>query len=73
MSQENLDTIKNFVAASQHGEWEVALETYDPAVEFDVSRMLGGGVGVGREAVSDFFSHWFGTYDRLSVTPKRRG
>ena len=49
MSQENVEVVQTLVAASQRGDWEAALDTYDPAVELDESRMPDGGVyhGVG--------------------------
>jgi hypothetical protein len=44
MSQENVEIVQALVAASQRGDWEAALDNYDPAVELDESRMLDGGL-----------------------------
>ena len=46
MSQENVEVVKELVAASQ------------------LTRMPRGAVGVGREAVWDFYRQWFETWDR---------
>jgi uncharacterized protein len=62
---------KTLVGATQRGDWEVALATYDPAVELDITRFPGGGVVSGRDDVERFFRQWFGTWDRVEVTPER--
>jgi ketosteroid isomerase-like protein len=71
MSQENVEVVQALVAASQRGDWDAALDHYDQAVELDQSRMLDGGVYYGRDGVRDFFTDWFGTWDRLVITPER--
>jgi hypothetical protein len=71
MSQQDLEVVKAIVAATQRGDWEAALERYDPSVECDMSPMPGGGVGVVRNAVRGFYREWFGTWDRLAITPER--
>jgi ketosteroid isomerase-like protein len=71
MSSENLEVVKALVSASQRGDWETALEAYNPAVELDASRIPGGSVGVGRDAVRDFFRQWFGAWDRLTIEPEQ--
>jgi ketosteroid isomerase-like protein len=71
MSQENVEVVQALVAASQRGDWEAAIETYDPAVELDTVRMPDGGLFSGRDAVWGFYRQWFGTWDRLSITPER--
>ena len=53
MSQENVEVVKELVAASQ------------------LTRMPRGAVGVGRDAVWDFYRQWFETWDRLEITPER--
>ena len=70
MSRENVEVVKSLVAATQRGDWEAALGKYDPAVVLDMSRFPGGGMEAGREGTR-FFRQWFGTWDRLEVTPER--
>jgi ketosteroid isomerase-like protein len=71
MSQENVEVVQALVAASQRGDWEAALDFYDPAVKVDQTRMPGGGLHFGRNGVREFFGDWFGTWDRLTITPER--
>jgi ketosteroid isomerase-like protein len=71
MSSENVELVKALVGASQRGDWEAALKMYDPAAELDASRIPGGSVGVGRDAIRDFFRQWFGTWDRLEIAPRQ--
>jgi len=71
VSEQNVEIVEALVAASQRGDWEAALEKYDPAVELDMRLMPGGDLTVGREAVRSFFTHWFGTWDRLEIKPER--
>jgi ketosteroid isomerase-like protein len=72
MSQENVEVVKALVAASQRGgDWEAALEHYDPAVELDESRGVEGGLYYGRDGVRDHFRRWFVTWDRLVIAPER--
>jgi uncharacterized protein len=71
MSQQSVKVAKTLVGATQRGDWQVALATYDPTVELDMTRFPGGGVVSGRDGVERFFRQWFGTWDRLEVTPER--
>jgi ketosteroid isomerase-like protein len=71
MSSENVEVVKALVSASQRGDWETALAAYDPDVELDASRIPGGRVGVGRDALREFFRQWFGAWDRLTIEPER--
>lgn len=40
MSQENVDTFRRGTAAYNDGDWDAALATMDPDVEFDLSRAV---------------------------------
>ena len=71
MSQENVEVAQALVAASQRGDWVAAIDNYDPAVELDIARMPDGEIHSGRDAVWDFYRRWFGTWERLTITPER--
>jgi ketosteroid isomerase-like protein len=71
VSKQNVEIVQELVAASQRGDWEAALEKYDPAVELDMRFIPGGDLSIGREAVRSFFTNWFGTWDRLEIEPER--
>jgi ketosteroid isomerase-like protein len=71
MSQENLEVVQALVAASQRGDWEAAIDNYDPRVELDMARMPDGEIHSGRDAVWDFYRRWFGTWERLTITPEQ--
>jgi ketosteroid isomerase-like protein len=71
MSQNNLEVAKALLGAAQRGDWRAALAAYDPGVELDMTRFPGGGLESGRDGVQRFFRRWFGTWDRLEVTPER--
>jgi hypothetical protein len=61
VSEQNVKIVRALVAAGQRGDWEGALEKYDPAVELDMRLIPGGDLSFGREAVRSFFTNWFGT------------
>jgi ketosteroid isomerase-like protein len=71
MPQENVETILAMFVAAQRGDWELAMEPLDPAIELDASRMPGGDVYHGRQAYFDFYSRWFGAWEELRFERER--
>lgn len=71
VSLENVEIARATVTATERGDWEGALEHYDPAVELDASRVPGGGIYVGPGGVREFFTDWFGAWTHLRVQAER--
>jgi ketosteroid isomerase-like protein len=71
MSQENVETIREMVAASQRGDWAAAIAPFDPDVELDQTRMPGGGIYHGVDGVWSFYRRWFGSWENIKVRPQR--
>ena len=71
MSQENVETMLAVQDAVTRGDWEAAIQLYDPAVELDQSRMPDGNIYHGRDGVWDFYARWFGAWDELDFDFER--
>jgi ketosteroid isomerase-like protein len=71
MSQENVEVARAIVAAVQRGDWQAAIEHYDPDVELDMIGMPESGRYSGRGALWAFYRQWFGAWDRLTISPQR--
>ena len=71
MSQENVEIVREMVAAAQRGDWQAAIAPFHQAAELDVRRMPDGGTYHGADEVWSFFGRWFGHWDRLEITPRR--
>jgi ketosteroid isomerase-like protein len=65
VSRENVEALEAGMAAVQRGDWDAAMELYDPAVELDQTRMPGGARYQGRGAAWRFYSDWFGAWRDL--------
>ena len=71
MSQENVEIVREMLAASQGGDWHAAIAAFHPNVELDVSRMPDGGVYQGADEVWSFYTRWFGSWNNLQIAPRR--
>jgi ketosteroid isomerase-like protein len=71
MSQENVEVVRALYAATHRGDWETAMEFYDPDVVLDMVGMPESGRYCGRDALFAFYRRWFGTWDQLEIDPER--
>ena len=62
MSEENVEVVRRHIDAYLSGDNEVALDAYDPEVEFDVSIRPEGRVYRGRAGVIEAVRTWEGTW-----------
>lgn len=67
MARENAEIVKGLLRAAEHGDWDAAMEGYDPAVELDQTRFPDGGTYKGREGVRRFYEKWFGAWEEFRV------
>src|SRR5919106_1537949 len=65
MSQENVELVKAMITAAQRGDWDAAMEAFDPNVELDQSRMPDGGTYTGSRGVWTFYEKWFGSWEEF--------
>jgi ketosteroid isomerase-like protein len=70
MSQENVEIVRAMVAAAETGDWDTALEGFDPEVELDQRRMPDGGIYKTPGGVRKFYERWLGSWDQLRVESK---
>jgi ketosteroid isomerase-like protein len=63
MSHENVEIVRQMYAAFRGGDGDGALARFDSEVVVDASRVIGGGIGHGREGLNAFVSRWVGTFD----------
>jgi ketosteroid isomerase-like protein len=63
MSQENVEVIRDIVAAMNEGDFERALAHHSDDVVFEAPAGIRGGTFRGREAVSEWFTDWFRIFD----------
>ena len=63
MSQENVEIVRRCCEAFDRGDYECALELFDPDIEYDLSHFPDGGVYRGREGVREAFRIWMGTWE----------
>ena len=71
MSQENVEIVREMVAAGRRGDWKAAIALFHPDVELDASQMPDGGTYQGVEALQSFYTRWLGHWDKLEITPRR--
>ncbi len=71
MSQENVEIVRTLLEGFAHRQHERAFELYDPEIEWDASRMLGGlpddvaGVYQGHEGVRAYWRNWLSAWSDL--------
>jgi ketosteroid isomerase-like protein len=71
MSEENVERVRLWMEASRRGDWEAALSVYAEMVVLDETRMPDGGVYRGRAGVREFFTAWFGMWEKLEIEPEK--
>jgi ketosteroid isomerase-like protein len=63
MSQENVEIVRRCIEAVQRGDYEAAMETIDPGIEYDLTHFPDGKVYLGHEGVREAFRIWLGTWE----------
>jgi ketosteroid isomerase-like protein len=63
MSQENVEIVRRCIEAFQRGDYEAAMETIDPGIEYDLTHFPDGKVYLGHEGVREAFRIWLGTWE----------
>jgi ketosteroid isomerase-like protein len=71
MSEENVERVRLWTDASRRGDWAVALSVYAETVVLDQTRMPDGGVYHGRAGVREFFTGWFGMWEKLEIEQEK--
>ena len=66
MSEENVQVVRECLAAYARGDNETALAAFAPNVEFDVTVRPEGHVFIGREGVAEAMRVWTGAFDDWS-------
>ena len=66
MSKENVEVVRECLAAYARGDNETALAAFAPNVEFDVTVRPEGHVFIGREGVAEAMRVWTGAFDDWS-------
>jgi ketosteroid isomerase-like protein len=72
MSQENVEVVRRAIEAFNRRDLDAAVRDSHPDVEVDWSRSRGVEAGIygGREATRRFWSTFYGSFDRIVVTPE---
>jgi ketosteroid isomerase-like protein len=63
VSGENVEIVRRCCEAFDRGDYEAALEAFDPEVEYDLSHFPDGKVYRGRAGVTEAFRIWLGTWE----------
>lgn len=65
MSQENVEVVRGAAGAFDRGDFDTALEAFDPAVVYEVRPSTGPEPGVhhGHEGVREAFGRWIGAWE----------
>jgi ketosteroid isomerase-like protein len=66
MSQENVEIVQRMYEAFYTGDFDGALAYFDPAVMFDASVRVDGGMGHGREELYAMVADWVGGWEEWS-------
>jgi ketosteroid isomerase-like protein len=66
MSEENVGIVRRMYDAFYAGDFDGALAYFDPAVMFDASVRVDGGVGHGREEFFAMVEEWVGGWEEWS-------
>jgi ketosteroid isomerase-like protein len=62
MSQENVEIVRRCCEASARGDWEAAMMTVHPEIEYDLSRFPEGQVYHGHAGIREAFRIWLGAW-----------
>ena len=66
MSEENVEVVPRMYEAFYAGDFDGALAYFDPAVMFDASVRVDGGIGNGREELYAMVAEWVGGWEEWS-------
>ena len=67
MSEENVELIREMMAAFVAGDYERALAAFDPEVEGDFTHMADGRMAIGREELGREVARWALTWDNFET------
>jgi ketosteroid isomerase-like protein len=73
MSQENVEIVRRAWDAFERGDIQLAMEAFDPEIEFDVSRdvwgsVVGGGLYHGFEGLATWFGDLYDAWDGFEMS-----
>jgi ketosteroid isomerase-like protein len=71
MSQENLEMVQRMYEAFLENDFQAALSSYDPDVEWDGTNLPDGQVGRGVDAVIDHLTRWSAMWESWNVEVER--
>ena len=63
MSQENVEIVRRCCEAFDAGDYDAALEAFDPDIEYDLSHFPDGRIYRGHGGVREAFRIWVGTWE----------
>ena len=63
MSEENVGIVRACLQAFQRGDYETAIEAFDPEIEYDLRVFPDGKVYRGHDGVREAFRIWLGTWE----------
>ncbi len=63
MSEENVGIVRACLEAFQRGDYETAMEAFDPEIEYDLRVFPDGKVYRGHDGVREAFRIWLGTWE----------
>jgi ketosteroid isomerase-like protein len=64
MSQENVDVVRQYFAATNRRDFASAMDSYADEVVLAVAGLFPGGTYSGRQAVGEWFGEWFSAFGR---------
>jgi ketosteroid isomerase-like protein len=70
MSQENVEIVRRFYDALNHGDWDEAFRDIHPHVEVTLQRGPGAGTHRGREAIQGFIEDYIAAFDSMDFEPE---
>jgi ketosteroid isomerase-like protein len=71
MSQENVELVQRMWEAFLANDFETALSSYDPDVEWDGTNLPDGQVGRGLDAITDHVARWSDMWESWNVEVER--
>ncbi|MFL5820564.1 MAG: nuclear transport factor 2 family protein [Solirubrobacteraceae bacterium] len=71
MSQENVELVRRMWEAFLSNDFQTALTSYDPDVEWDGTNLPDGQVGRGLEAIMDHITRWSDMWESWNVEVER--
>ena len=63
MSRENVEIVRASFESFQRGDYDAAMDVFDPEIEYDLTHFPDGKVYRGHDGVREAFRIWMGTWD----------